>query len=118
MVEAILREEPLQREVSQRNYIQSVVLAQKQGRQGSEIRPLQALALKQMGCEYRNGQAVRYLAKEWGFSKEDLIDLLRTGTDDYERISEKKRLQECYDAKTGKYLTLRQWVERFAIDKG
>lgn len=71
-----------------------------------------------MACGYRNDVAVRQLSKEWGFSKIDLENLLFTAVDEYERNSDKKRTEQCYDVKTGKYLTLRQWVEQFLKIKG
>lgn len=106
-------EESVQKEIAQKNFVRAVMLAQKLGYPNSEIRHLQELALKQMACEYRNGIAVRKLAKEWGFSKTDLENLLRTSLEEYGRISDKKRLDQCYDVTTGKYLTLRQWIEQF-----
>ena len=106
-------EESVQKEIAQKNFVRAVMLAQKLGYPNSEIRHLQELALKQMACEYRNGIAVRNLAREWGFSKTDLEHLLRASLEEYERISDKKRLDQCYDATTGKYLTLRQWIEHF-----
>ncbi len=113
MIEATQLEESLRKEIARKNYVLAVILAQKRGCQESEIRHLQELALKQMACEYRNGSAVRKLAREWGFSKADLESVLRAALDDYERMSDKKRQEQCYDVKTGKYLTLRQWVDHF-----
>ena len=118
MAEATHLEESLREGIDRKNYVRAVALAQKLGYPDSEIRHLQELALKQMACDYRNGFAVRNLAREWGFSKADLENLLMTALDEYEKISDKKRLGQCYDVKTGKYLTLRQWVEQFLSAKG
>jgi len=118
MAEATRLEESLREGIDRKNYVRAVVLAQKLGHPDSEIRHLQELALKQMACDYRNGFAMRNLAKEWGFSKADLENLLMTALDGYEKISDKKRFGQCYDVKTGKYLTLRQWVEQFLSAKG
>ena len=106
-------EESLQKVLDRKNYVLAVMLAQKLGYSDSEIRQMQELALKQMACDYRNSLAVRKLAGEWGFSRADLETLLMTALDERERISDKKRHEQCYDVKTGKYLTLRQWVEQF-----
>ena len=113
MVEATRLEESLQKVLDRKNYVLAVMLAQKMGYPESEIRHLHELALKQMACDYRNGFAVQKLAREWNFSKADLKTMLTTALDEYERVSEKKRMEQCYDVKTGKYLTLRQWMERF-----
>jgi len=118
MADTTQLEESLRREVDRKNHVSAVTLARKLEYPESEIRHLQELALKQMACEYRNGFAVRSLAREWGFSKVELENLLMTALEEYERTSDKKRLEQCYDVKTGKYLTLRQWIERFVTDKG
>jgi len=117
MSEAISSEESLRKGLDQKNFVLAVMLAKKLGHPESEIRHLQELALKQMACDYRNDLAVRQLSKEWGFSKIDLENLLMPALDEYENDSNKKRVEQCYDAKTGKYLTLRQWMERFLSAK-
>jgi len=117
MAEATHLEESLREGIDRKNYVRAVVLAQKLGHPDSEIRHLEELALKKMACDYRNGFAVRNLAREWGFSKADLENLLMTALDEYEKILDKKRLGQCYDVKTGKYLTLRQWIEQFLSAK-
>jgi len=106
-------EDVIQKEIAAKNFVRAVMLAQKLGYPKGEIRHLQELALKQMACEYRNGIAVQNLAKEWGFSHADLENLLRAALEEYEKNSDKKRLEQCYDAATSKYLTLRQWIEHF-----
>jgi hypothetical protein len=113
MATATSVEESLQKALDQKNYVLAVILAQKAGYPESEIRHLQEMALKQMAFDYRNGFAVRKLAGEWDFSKAELEPILMTALDELESVSEKKRMEQCYDIKSGKYLTLRQWVERF-----
>jgi hypothetical protein len=105
-------EDTIQKEITQKNFVRAVMLAQKLDYPKSEIRYLQELALKQMACEYRNSIAVRNLAREWGFSRVDLENLLRAALDEYEKNADKKRREQCYDATSGKYLTLRQWIEQ------
>ncbi len=117
MIEAPRLKESLEDEVGRRNYVRAVMLAQRLGYPDSEIRHLQELALKRMACDYRNGFALRRLAREWGFSAADLENLLRAALDEYEENADKKRLRQCYDVRTGRYLTLRQWVERFLSEK-
>ncbi len=106
-------EDTIQKEITQKNFVRAVMLAQKLDYPKSEIRYLQELALKQMACEYRNGIAVRNLAREWGFSQVDLGNLLRATLEDYEKNADKKHMEQCYDATSGKYLSLRQWIEQF-----
>jgi len=112
MAEARQLEASLRDGIERKNYVRAVRLAQKLGYPDSEVRQLQELALKQMAGDYRNGLALRHLAREWGFSRADVANLLMAALDEYERLSDKKRLQPAYDVKSGQYLTLRQWVER------
>ena len=111
--ETVRLEDTIQKEITQKNFVRAVMLAQKLDYPKSEIRYLQELALKQMAFEYRNSIAVRNLAREWGFSHVDLENLLRVTLEEYEKNSDKKGLGQCYDAATCKYLTLRQWIEHF-----
>jgi hypothetical protein len=105
-------EEILQKKITEKNYLAAIRLAQTMNLPQEKIRNWQELALKQMALEYRNAVAVRNLAQEWGYSKVDLAGILEAGLQEYERMSEKKCLEEAYDITTGKYLTLRQWVSQ------
>ncbi len=106
-------EEDIRIEISRRNFVRAVMLAEKFGSPKEVIRHLQALALRQMACEYRNAAALRNLAQEWRFPRAELEGLLMEAVAEHEREAGTKRSLQCYDAKTGKYLTLRQWVEQF-----
>jgi hypothetical protein len=103
----------LQVEINRRNFVRAVMLAEKGQCPQEEIRHLQELALKQMACEYRNAIALRNLVQEWGFSRAELEGLLMKAVAEHESGAERRRSDQCYDATTGKYLTLRQWVEQF-----
>lgn len=105
-------EEALRKKIEDKNYLSAIKLAQTLKLPTDKIRNLQELALKQMAFEYRNAVAVQNLAREWGFPRTDLENLLRTGLEEYERMSEKKHLEEAYDISTGKYLTLHQWMDQ------
>jgi hypothetical protein len=106
-------EEILQKKIEDKNYLSAIKLAQTLKLPQEKIRNLQDLALKQMAFEYRNAVAVRNLAREWEISKTELESLIKAGLEEKEGISEKKCLEQAYDIVTGKYLTLRQWVDQF-----
>ena len=91
----------------------AVMLAEQYHRLPEEIRHLQGLALKQMACEYRNAVALRNMAQEWGFSRIELEGLLMKAVAEHESGVDMTRSDLCYNAGTGKYLSLRQWVEQF-----
>ena len=109
--------EDIQVEINRRNFVRAVALAQQYQRSQDEIRHLQELALKQMACEYRNAIALRNLAQGWGFSRAELEALLMKALLEHESKADRARSDLCYDATTGKYLTLRQWVEQFLRGK-
>jgi len=103
----------LEKQIEEKRYLAAIKLAQALSLPEEKIRILQESALKQMALEYRNAVAVQNLAREWGLAKADLEKLLNAGLKEYEEIPEKKRLEQAYDIATGKYLTLRQWVDQF-----
>ncbi len=103
--------------ITKKRYLSAIKLAQALKLDPEKVLELQEMALKQMAFEYRNAFALRNLAREWGFNKAVLEKLLETGLKEYEQGSEKKRLEQAYDINTGKYLTLRQWVEQFLKGK-
>ena len=93
--------------------MRAVALAEQYQCPQEEIRHLQELAMKQMACEYRNAIALRNLVQEWRFSRAELEGILIKAVTEHESGAERRRSDQCYDATTGKYLTLRQWVEQF-----
>lgn len=103
----------LQAEISRGSFVRAAMLAEQYRCPREEIRRLQELALKQIACEYRNAFALRNLAREWGFSKTELEALLMKAAAEHESRADRAGSDLCYDAATGKYLTLRQWVEQF-----
>ena len=105
--------EDIQYEINRRNFVRAVMLAQKNQCPQNKIRHLQELALKQMACEYRNAIALRNLAQEWGFSRTELEGLLMKALAENESRADRTRSDLCYHAATGKYLTLKQWMEQF-----
>ena len=107
----------LQVEINRRNLVRAVMLAQQCQRPQEETRHLQELALKQMACDYRNAIALRQMAEEWGFSRAELGELLMKAVAERESRVDRPRSDLCYHATTGKYLSLRQWVEQFLRGK-
>jgi len=111
-VEAGLKED-IQVEIGRRNFVRAVMLCKKGQCPQETIRHLQELALKQTACEYRNAVALRNLAQEWGFSRVEVEGILMKVLSERESKADRIRSDLRYDATTGKYLTLRQWVEQF-----
>lgn len=108
-----LSEEALQRAIAQRRFVYAATIAERLDYPKEKLRQLRELAIRQMACEYRNAAATRCLVREWGFSRTDLEDLLVTAVDELESSSGKIRSERCYDSASGKYLTLREWVDHF-----
>lgn len=106
-------EEFLKKEIARKNFIRAVTLAQGLNWPKDEVRHLQVLALRQMACEYRNTAATHRLAQEWEFSRAELQKLLTEALKEYETSTDKTRSDTCYDIASGRYLPLREWIERF-----
>jgi len=94
-----------------------VMLAEQYQCPEEEIRRLHELSIKQMACKYRNAIALRRLAQEWKLSREEVEGILMEAVAEHENRPDRTRPDLCYDAATGKYLTLRQWVEQFLRGK-
>jgi len=105
-------QEAITAEVKRRNFVRAVMLAQQYHYPQDEVRHLQELALKQIAAEYRNALALRRLASEWGFSRAELEAVLREVVAEHRARPGRSDLERRYDATTGKYLTLPEWVER------
>jgi len=105
--------EDIQDEINRRNSVRAAMLTQKGQCPQDKIRYLQALAPKQMTCEYGNAIALRNLAQEWGLSRVELEDLLMKARAKHESGVDRTRSDLCSDAATGKYLMLKQWMEQF-----
>lgn len=99
----------LQRAVENGDYARAVRVAQAMGRSAQEMKELQQKALEQFIVESRNPQGTLALAKEYGFTRDDLNKVLQKILEDArdKKIIERRQ----YDTKTMRYLNLEEWIK-------
>ncbi len=101
----------LQFELGRKNFVRAAAIAASMGLPPNEIHDIQCEALWQAALE-RNGPGTRRLARQYGFSDEELEQVLRERAQRLGESSQGKPLAACYDARTGKYLSFEEWVEQ------
>ena len=66
-----------------------------------------------MAAEYRNALGTKKLARQYGFSKEDLRQILNQYAEKLRDEGRTRLLEPSYDHSTGKYLSFEAWMDRF-----
>lgn len=92
-----------------KNCLQAVASGRNQGVSPDDIRSWQCQALWELAAVYRNDIAVKILAADYGFSKEELHALLEKQA---EETAEGKALKPRYDYVTNRHLDFHQWLDQ------
>ncbi len=94
------------------NYSRAAYLAGSLGLDKGTVKAYQQKALWQMAAVYRNIPGTKRLAEEFGFTREELEQILRQRFEQAQGTEEARELEPCYDQESGDYLTFEQWLER------
>jgi len=105
--------EELRAEIEREHFARAALLAASLGVDEEELRGLRLKALWQMSAVSRNGPGTKRLALEYGFSKKELVQILRQYAERMRDEGNMKPLEPCYDYKTDKHLTFEQWLDQF-----
>ena len=106
-------DEILKKEIEHGHFVKAVILAEQIGLPEEEKRNLRIKSLGQMSAVYRNFQGAKHLAQEFGFSREEVKQILTEYAEDKKKEGNLKILEPCYDYSTGKYLSFEQWLEHY-----
>ncbi len=93
-------------EISRRNFVRAVLLAQNNHWPLDKIKHLQELAIRQFAAEYRNLPGLKKLVEEWEISKTEVDRILG---DVLEQPMAYTGVQ--FDGNTMRYPTLKEWIE-------
>ena len=104
--------EEIEVEIKRRNFIRALYLAKRLNLSEDEIREIAHKAIWQAGGIGRNPYIVRQIAQEFGYSKEEVKEILLEQAKKEEESENKKILGSCYDYRTGKYLEFKDWLQR------
>ena len=99
-------------EIERKNFIRALFLAKKANLSEDKIKEIAHKAIWQAAGIGRNPYAVKQLAQELGYSKEDVKEILLEQAKREEESGNKKILGFCYDYRSGKYLNFHNWLER------
>jgi hypothetical protein len=104
---------PLKKEIEPGRFAKVVTVAEEIGLPEGEKRDLRKKALGQMSAVYRNMHGAKCLAQEYGFSREEVKQILAEYSEKMRKEGSLKILEPCYDYNTGKFLSFDQWVELY-----
>jgi len=103
--------EELHEEIERGNFVRAAQVAESVGLPREELRDIQAKALWEIAAVSRNEAGTKRLAREYGFSKQELRELLEEYAEKRRRKGDLKTLEPCYDAGTGAYLSFGEWMD-------
>ena len=103
----------LNTEIERGHFVRAVIVAEGIGLPEEEIKPLRFKALGQMSAVYRNAYGTKYLARQYGFSREEVKKILEEFAGEIRNEGNSKPLDPCYDYSTGKYLSFEEWMDHY-----
>jgi hypothetical protein len=100
-------------EIERENFVRAVLVAEQMGLPEEEIRSIRCKALGQMSAIYRNIHGTKYIARQYGYTMEDVKQILEQFADELKTEGNTKPLKPCYDYSTGKYLSFEEWMDHY-----
>jgi len=106
-------EDQLKLEIERKHYARAALLAASTNLlPAEEVRDLRLKALWQISAVARNAAGTSILGHEYGWTKEEAAEYLRTMAKREKEHGAYKALEPCYDQITGKYLSFDEWLEQ------
>ena len=106
-------EDQLKLEMERNHYARAARLAASMNSiAAEEVRDLRLKALWQISAVSRNAAGTSILGHEYGWTKEEVAEYLRTMAKREKEHGAYKALEPCYDQLTGKYLSFDEWLEQ------
>ncbi|MBW1690469.1 MAG: hypothetical protein DRH43_01570 [Deltaproteobacteria bacterium] len=100
-------------EIERENFVRAVFLADHMGLPEEEIKDLKYKALGQMAAIYRNPHGTKDLARQYGYSREEVKQILEQYAHKMKTEGNPKPLDPCYDYQTGTYLSFEEWMDHY-----
>ena len=75
-----------------------------------EVEKLRYQALCRMAALYRNVHGVKILAQQYGYSKQEVKQIIEKHAKQMRKRGNSKPLNACNDCSTAKYLTFEEWI--------
>jgi len=100
----------LEIEIERKNFTKAAQLAASLNLNNGEIENLRHQALCRMAAHNRNAHGVKILAQEYGYSKQEVKQILERYANQMREKGNIKPLGVCYDSSSSKYLTFEDWI--------
>ena len=100
-------------EIERENFVRAVVLAEHMALPKEEIEDLRRKALGQIAAIYRNPHGMKGLARQNGYSRDDVKQILKQYAHKMKTEGNTKPLDPCYDYHTGNYLSFEEWMDYY-----
>jgi ABC-type Fe2+-enterobactin transport system substrate-binding protein len=107
------RHDELKAEIEQKHFVRASLVAEQMGLPEEEVRNLRYQALGQMSVIYRNAHGTKNLALQYGFSKEEVKQILEQFANEMQNEGNNKSLDPCYDYSSGKYFSFEEWRDHY-----
>jgi hypothetical protein len=103
----------LKAEIDRKHFARASLVAEQMGLPEEEVRDLRCKALGQMSVIHRNAHGTKKLALQYGFSKEEVKQILEQFANEMQNEGNSKSFEPCYDHSTGKYLSFEGWRDHY-----
>jgi hypothetical protein len=109
-----LNPDTLHAEIERGNFVRAVLTAEQMSMSEEKIKDLQRKALGNIAAVYRNVHGTKQLAQQYGYSKEEVKQILEEFSDELKTAGNTKPLEPCYDYRTGHYLSFDEWMTHYS----
>lgn len=109
-------EEELKSEIERERFDRAAALSEMLDLEPAKTRELQQKALWQMAAVYRNAPGTRKLASRYGFSRDEVEEILDDLSREERKRGGSKTLEPCYEQRSGRYLSFEEWKEALLKD--
>ena len=106
----------LRAEIERGHFVRAALLAESLGLSEEEIQDYRCRALWQMSAVNRNAPGTKILAQQYGFSKNQVREILESYAEKKNNEGDDKPFEPCYDHDSGKYLSFEEWMDYFLRD--
>ncbi len=100
-------------EIERGHFVRAALIAEQTGMSEKEIRDLRFKAIEQMSAIYRNAHGTKRLARQYGFSRDDVKEILENFIHEMKKEGKSEILGPCYDYSTGKHVSLEEWRDHY-----
>ena len=100
----------LRTEIERKSFTRAAQLAASLNLNNDELEKLRYQALYQMAAHYRNAHGVKILAQQYGYSKQEVKQILMRYAKQLREKGNSRSLKVCYDSITGNYLAFEEWI--------